>query len=192
MQSVPVLQTWREDGCVIAGYSGRLAPVKGVEYFVQAMFTVKQTVKNAKFAIVGDGEERERLTALVKKLGLENDVVFLGYRTDVQNVMSQLDVIVLPSLTEGLPLTPIEAFSVGKPVVATAVDGTPEVVQDGVNGYLISTKNVDELATKLTCLLQDERLRSQFGESAKRRYEEEFSFEIYAKRITEYYQSVCK
>ena len=192
IQPVALLQAWRKDGCVIAGYSGRLAPVKGVEYFVQAVPTVKTSVPNAKFVIVGDGEEKERLVALVKELGLEDDVVFLGYRTDVQNVMSQMDVIVLPSLTEGLPLTPIEAFSVGKPVVATAVDGTPEIVQDGVNGYLISTKNAQELADRLACLMQDERQRIRFGENAKQRYEEEFSFETYAKRITEYYQSVCK
>ncbi|MBR2023320.1 MAG: glycosyltransferase family 4 protein [Clostridia bacterium] len=192
IQPVPTLQAWRKDGCVIAGYSGRLSPVKGLEYFVQAMPIVKQSVPNAKFAIVGDGEEKARLTELVKALEMENDVVFLGYRTDVQNVIGQMDVIVLPSLTEGLPLTPIEAFSVGRPVVATAVDGTPEVVQDGKNGYLISTKNAGEIADKLIQLMLDKRQRICFGESAKQRYEEEFSFAMYAKRITEYYQTVCK
>ena len=192
IQPVPTLQAWRKDGCVIAGYSGRLSPVKGVEYFVQAVPTVKTSVPNAKFVIVGDGEEKERLVALVKELELEEDVVFLGYRTDVQNIMSQMDVIVLPSLTEGLPLTPIEAFSVGRPVVATAVDGTPEIVQDGVNGYLIPPRKVDEIAEKLVWILQDEEKRTAFGKNAQRRFAEEFSFEIYEKKITEYYQNVCR
>ena len=192
VEEIAVLKTWKETGNLIVGNSGRICVLKGMDEFLRAVPQIKTSVPNAKFVIIGDGEEKDNLMALTKQLEIEDDVVFLGYRTDVQNALSQVDVVALTSHSEGLPLTPIEAFSVGKPMVATAVGGTVEVVQDGVNGYLIPPRDVDEIAEKLVQILQDEETRKTFGENARKRYEEQFSFAVYEKKITEYYQSVCK
>lgn len=192
IDEIEPLTAWKQAGNLIVGNSGRICVLKGMDEFLRAIPQIQKHVPHSKFAIIGDGEEKDNLIALTKELGIEDDVAFLGYRTDVQNALAQVDVVALTSHSEGLPLTPIEAFSVGKPMVATAVGGTPEVVQDGVNGYLIPPRKVDEIAEKLVWILQDEEKRTAFGENAQRRFAEEFSFEIYEKKITEYYQNVCK
>lgn len=137
---IPLLTEYRENGYKIIGNVGRLSEQKGMEYFINAVPGVIEKFPKTKFVIVGDGEDKDKLVNMVKQMNLDEYITFLGYRSDIQNVMSQMDFIVLSSLWEGLPLTPIEAFSVGKTVVATAVDGTPEIVQNGINGILIKPK----------------------------------------------------
>ena len=127
---IPLLTEYRENGYKIIGNVGRLSEQKGMEYFINAVPGVIEKFPKTKFVIVGDGEDKDKLVNMVKQMNLDEYITFLGYRSDIQNVMSQMDFIVLSSLWEGLPLTPIEAFSVGKTVVATAVDGTPEIVQN--------------------------------------------------------------
>ena len=109
---------------------------------------------NVVFFLVGEGELKESLIHLTEQMGISKNVVFMGYRDDIQNVMSQLDFVVLSSLWEGLPLTPIEAFSVGKTVIGTQVDGTPEIIYDGINGYLVEPKNAKQLANKICYFVQ--------------------------------------
>lgn len=113
--------------------------------------------------ISGSGEDEAKLKQLSKDLRVEECLTFLGYRNDIQNLMSQLDLIVLSSLWEGLPLTPIEAFSVGKTIIATSVDGTPEVVKNMDNGLLIEPRNNCQIAEKINWMLEnpDEKSRKK-------------------------------
>ena len=124
---------------------------------------------------------------MVKEKNMDEYITFLGYRSDIQNVMSQMDFIVLSSLWEGLPLTPIEAFSVGKTVVATAVDGTPEIVQNGINGILIKPKDIKEMVSNICYLLHNIDVIDRFQVSAKERYKE-FSFEKLRMNYVEFYR----
>ena len=102
--------------------------------------------------------------------------------------MSQLDLIVLTSLWEGLPLTPIEAFSVGKTIVATAVDGTIEIVDDEVNGILVTPKNIEEIADGIKKLIFDDNKRHKLELNARLKYEEKFSFNSFCKKYESYYK----
>ena len=93
-------------------------------------------------------------------------------------------------MTEGLPLTPIEAFSQGIPMVATKVGGTVEIVRDGENGYLVKSKSVLEIAEKINKLVEDNAIYIRFSKNAKKTYETEYSFDVFKKRIVSYYENI--
>lgn len=190
IEIVDELKQAREDGYTLVGNIGRLSEQKGMTYFIQAAAKVIKDCPDIKFYIIGSGELENELKAEAKKLLPDETLIFLGYRSDIQNVMSQLDFVVLSSLWEGLPLTPIEAFSVGKPVVATNVDGTPEIVQDRKNGLLVMPKDVDGLAEAMVEMVENKADREQFGVDGYKRYMEEFSFGKMAERYVEYYGGV--
>lgn len=181
----------RKAGYTLVGNIGRLSEQKGMTYFIQAAAKVLRTCPKTKFYVVGSGELEVELKEEVEKWLLPKSLFFLGYRFDVQNVMSQLDFVVLSSLWEGFPLTPIEAFSVGKAVVATAVDGTPEIVEDKKNGLLVKSKDVDCLARAMIEMIENEDKRILFGKNAYKRYIDEFSFEKMAERYVQYYERLC-
>lgn len=190
IQPIEVLNREKQEGNILIGNVGRLSEQKGMRYFIEAAQLVSETHPEARFFIVGAGEEEDYLCQLVREKGLEDTVFFLGYRSDVQNVMSQLDFIVLSSLWEGLPLTPIEAFSVGKTVIGTAVDGTPEVIRDGIDGYLVEPKDSTQLAMKICFMIEHPEIRSRFEQQAKKRYSDGFSFEKLTQEYTEYYEEL--
>lgn len=190
IKEVPELVEARKKEKIIVGNIGRLSEQKGIEYFIRASGKVLERYPDMKLFIVGDGEESEKLKTLAHRILPDESFAFMGFRPDIQNIMSQMDFIVLSSLWEGLPLTPIEAFSVGKPVVATAVDGTPEIVSGGENGILVEAGNVNELAEAICMLCGDEGLRRQMGNEAYRTYSREFSFDIMAERYIEFYKEL--
>ena len=189
---VPVEMLYKEHAKenVLIGNIGRLSEQKGMTYFIEAAEITTRTYPEARFIIVGDGEEREQLHAQIEKKKLQNKILFLGYRNDIQNVMSQLDFVVLSSLWEGLPLTPIEAYSVGKTVIGTAVDGTPEIIRDGVDGYLVEPRNPMQLAEKMNELIENPEMRESMGIQAMKRYQDEFSFEKLSERYIAFYEGL--
>ncbi len=171
------LEKARQQGYTLVGNIGRLSEQKGMEYFIKAAALVYKENPNIRFYIVGDGEDAEKLKALADSLLPDGILTFMGYRSDIQNVMSQMDFIVLSSLWEGLPLTPIEAFSVGKTVIATNVDGTPEIVKDGENGLLIESKDVEKLSENIIRLANNQEELQYLSKNAKIFYEKKYSFE---------------
>ena len=189
---VPIEMLYKEHakGNVLIGNIGRLSEQKGMTYFIKAAEIATKTHPEARFIIVGDGEEREQLHAQIEKKKLQNKILFLGYRNDIQNVMSQLDFVVLSSLWEGLPLTPIEAYSVGKTVIGTAVDGTLEIIRDGVDGYLVEPRNPMQLAEKMNELIENPEMRESMGIQAMKRYQDEFSFEKLSERYVFFYEEL--
>ena len=189
---VPIEMLYKEHakGKVLIGNIGRLSEQKGMTYFIEAAEITTRTHPEARFIIVGDGEEREQLHAQIEKKKLQNKILFLGYRNDIQNVMNQLDFVVLSSLWEGLPLTPIEAYSVGKTVIGTAVDGTPEIIRDGVDGYLVEPRNPMQLAEKMNELIENPEMRKELELQAKERYQTEFSFDNLTQRYIEFYKLI--
>ena len=189
---VPIKVLYQEHtkGNVLIGNIGRLSEQKGMSYFIEAAEITAKTHPEARFIIVGDGEDKETLHEQVVKENLEEKVLFLGYRNDIQNVMSQLDFVVLSSLWEGPPLTPIEAYSVGKTVVGTAVDGTPEIIRDSVDGYLVEPRNPVQLAEKMNELIENPEMRKSMGIQAIKRYQAEFSFEKLSERYIDFYEGL--
>lgn len=155
---------------LVIGTVARLEPVKGVEYFIDAIKIImdyKLQVADCKFLIVGDGSEMVKMKQKVKKLNIEDKVIFTGMREDVPELISIMDIYVQPSLNEGMGKTIVLAQLLGKPVVATRVQGIPSVVLDGKTGILVEPKNPIQLAESISKLVKDEKLRQQLGENAK-------------------------
>jgi glycosyltransferase involved in cell wall biosynthesis len=134
IETIEALKRKKKERHILVGNIGRLSEQKGMSYFIDAAEIVTRSHPEVRFVIVGDGELKDQLHGYVKSKKLQDVIMFLGYRNDIQNVISQMDFIVLSSLWEGLPLTPIEAYSVGKTVIGTAVDGTQEIIRNGVDG----------------------------------------------------------
>ena len=186
------VEKYKKAGYTIIANVGRLSEQKGMEYFIEAAEIINRKNKMAKFLIIGSGQDEEKLKTMVKEKKLENEIIFMGYRSDIQNLMSQVDFVVLSSLWEGLPLTPIEAFSVGKTIIATSVDGTIEIVKNGENGFLVEPRNSEKLAEKVIELIENKEKRKQFENNAKKTYETEFSFEKLKKQYLDYYNEIIK
>ena len=184
----PLVKKLHDQGCFVIGNIGRLSEQKGMEYYIKAIPDVIKECPQARFVIAGSGEDESKLKELSKRIGVDKYLTFLGYRNDVQKLMSQLDLVVLSSLWEGLPLTPIEAFSVGKTVVATAVDGTPEVVNDGINGLLIESKSSRQIAEKVIWMVEHPEEKIKMEQNALKTFEEEFSFDVFSDAVLDYYR----
>lgn len=180
----------RHQGYFVIGNIGRLSEQKGMQYYINAIPIVLKECPQARFVIVGNGIEESKLKELSTSLGINDFLSFLGYRNDIQNLMSQLDLVVLSSLWEGLPLTPIEAFSVGKTVVATAVDGTPEIVKDGENGLLVDARDSNQIAQKIIWMIKNESLKKKMELNAKKTFEAKFSFKVFKNSVLEYYRRI--
>lgn len=183
----PLVKKLHDEGCFVIGNVGRLSEQKGMKFFINAIPKVLKEHPNARFLLIGSGEEETELRNLTNNLGLEYKVLFLGYRTDIQNLMSQLDLVVLSSLWEGFPLTPIEAFSVGKTIVATAVDGTVEIVKDSINGLLIEAKSPEQIADKVNWMIEHPNEKIKMERNASVSYKEEFSMNVFAKGYIDCY-----
>lgn len=184
------LKELKSKGYFLVGNIGRLSEQKGMEFFIKAIPEIMKKEKSIRFIIVGDGELRDKLENLVKMMELEDYITFLGYRNDVLNVIDQLDLIVLSSLWEGLPLTPIETFMQGKTIVATDVDGTSEIVKDKINGILIRDRNVEDIVNAVLRLYNDEDMRNNMEKMALQTYLDEFTFEKFIEKYKKFYLEI--
>jgi L-malate glycosyltransferase len=172
-------------GIVVA----RLDRLKGHECLLRALAVLRDQQQSLTMLLVGDGPERASLEKLAQELGLGPDRLrFLGYRADVSDLLSAADLFVLPSLTEGLPLSVLEAMAHALPVVATPVGGIPEVITDGQDGLLVPVNQPEELARVLSDLLRDSARRQSLGETGYRHVRDRFSFERMAGEYEELYR----
>lgn len=184
----PELKADKENGYFMVANIGRINEQKGMEYFVRAYQKVWQKHKQIKFYIIGTGVQEEEIKQLAIKE--KADVQFMGYRTDIQNIIAQMDLIVLSSLWEGFPLTPIETFSMGKTMVATDVDGTSEIIQDGINGCLVKPKDSDQLAEKICWMIEHPEQKTLMEKEALRSFINKFSIDVFAQKYLDLYRSI--
>jgi glycosyltransferase involved in cell wall biosynthesis len=146
---------------LLFGAVSRLVPEKGTDLCLEAFRKLRedQTLRPSRLVIVGDGPERPRLEQTARQFGLSECVLFAGFRADMPAVLSSIDVLVLSSHLEGLPLTVLEALSVGRPVIATQVSGTPEIFTNANLGWLVRPNDTEQLARALraaTCQTDEE------------------------------------
>lgn len=186
----PFIKELHNQGYFLVGNVGRLSEQKGMEYFIRAIPEVVKRNANVRFLMIGSGEKEEELKLLAKETGAAAYLYFLGYRDDVQNLMAQLDLLVLSSLWEGLPLTPMEAYSVGRTIVATAVDGTVEIVRDGIDGFLVPSRDSHGIAERISYMVENDSVRHELERNAAERYQSEFSFEVFAEAYISYYEGL--
>jgi len=161
----------------LVGCVGRLAPVKGVEYFVRMAGSLGFQLPRARFVVAGSGPEESRLREIAYAHNLGDRLLFLGHVSPVAPVLAACDVVVIPSLSEGFSLVAAEAMALARPVVGTSVGGLVDVVVDGETGLLVPPGDPEALAAAVARLLRDPALASAMGEAGARRAEEHFTLE---------------
>jgi glycosyltransferase involved in cell wall biosynthesis len=184
-----------EDAIVI-GHVGRLAPVKGQRELIEAVARLLPAHRSVRLLVVGRDLERggayeRELARFAASLGVGAAVAFAGYRPNAAAALREVDVLALPSWIEGLPLVVLEAMAHGKPVVATAVGGTPEAVADGETGLLVQPRDVGSLAKALGTVAGDPELRRRLGEAGRRRVREHFDAAAMEGRVLEVYDEIA-
>lgn len=188
-QLVSELGTGRD--AALIGMAARLQPVKGHRFFIEAAASVLREQPNAHFVLVGDGPLRREIQDQVGVLGIAERVHMLGDRTDAGQLIPAFDLLVLPSLHEGLPNAVMEAMSAGVPVVATAVGGTKELIIDGETGYLVPPGDSAALAERILFALDDPNV-SNLVAAAQARIASSFSMERMVGSVEQLYDELME
>ena len=171
------------NGKFLIGTIGRLTEQKGIDVFIKAINLIKEDYPQVIGVIIGEGEKKEELQELVYKLKVSENIIFLGYQENIIDILEQLKYVVLVSRWEGFPLTPIEAFSQGKAVIATDIPGNNEIVKDGVNGLLVKKEDFRALANAMKRLIENPQLLYNLEKTAKDNYSQNYE---YSKFVTNY------
>ncbi len=174
----------------VVGVVGRLEPQKGHRFLLEAFQKVSCEIPNARLLFVGDGGLRAELEEQAHQLGILSRILFTGFRADVPRLLDAMDLVVLPSLHEGMPLSAIEAAAMAKPVVATRVDGTAEVVQDGTTGWLVPPANPWALSEAILATLRNPSEARHMGETARQNALTRFDLSLQVEATAKVYQEV--
>lgn len=167
---------------------GKFKKAKNHFLLVEAFAKAMSKEPRLRLVLAGDGSLRKRVEMKVKRLGLKDKVDFLGWRSDTPLLLENCDVFVLSSDWEGFGSVLVEAMASGKPIVATKVGGVPEVVEDGVTGFLVPPQDSDALASAILRLAKDEKLRKMMGNKGRERVVEEFDISLTARRYEQLYK----
>ena len=176
----------------LIGMLGRINAQKSHQYFLMAASEVLKEEPHARFLIVGDGPLRAAQEKLAKSLGIEPSVIFTGFRTDIPQIMGDLDISALSSLTEALAIVKMEAMAMGKPVVSFDVGGVSELVINGKTGFLILPKDWKSFAQAIIGLIRDKQKALQMGMSGRKRVEEMFSLDIMVHKHEQLYSEIAQ
>ena len=162
-------------GAFVVGWVGRMTGVKDTAAVLDIVRAARERGVDAVLCMVGDGPDRERLEQLAHELGIARVCYFVGYQEDVAGYYRLFDAFVLPSVNEGTPVSAIESLASRTPVVANRVGGVPDVVRDGIDGFLVEPGDVDGAAEKLETLAANPELRARMGEAGRSRVLERYS-----------------
>lgn len=166
-----------------------LTEKKGHRYLLKALKIIKGKCNSLKALIVGDGPLRHELRNIAGEYGLQDSVIFTGQREDIRELLEISDLFVLPSLQEGLPLAVIEAMSTGLPVIATAVGGVPDVIDDGKTGILVPFGNLEALSNAVLTLLADPKKKERIGRCGQRAAIDNFGSEKMVAEVDKLYRA---
>lgn len=172
---------------VTVGVAARLSREKGVDVFLRAAALLTKRDPGMRFVIAGDGPERERLQELTKELDLASSVTFLGFCTDMHAFLSTLDMFVQPSRVDAMPMSVLEAMAQGLPVIASAVGGLPEILDNGGRGCLALPGDANSLATAILHLSSDENLRSTLSAAGREHVRQRCSAVAMARQYRDLY-----
>ena len=184
-----------KEGDVIIGAVGLLTKRKG---FSTLLDSIKMIIDNTaqtgiSVFIIGEGEDRELLENKIEALGLKNHVNLIGFRSDVLDYVKDFDVFILPSISnEDMPYVIVEAMMLKKPVIASRVAGTPEVVLDGETGIIVAPGAIKELADAIYTMVNDASLRLNYGRRGYERYNEYFRYDVIMKKYRDFFYSLVR
>ncbi len=178
-----------EGGPVVTSI-GRFVPYKGYTHLIEAAALVARARPEAHWLLVGDGEQRGELERRSRALGMDGKIHFMGWREDIPEILAASDVFVMPSLAEHFGRVLIEAMAMGKPVVATAAGGTPEIVLDGETGLLVPPGQAAPLAAAVLSVLGDPALAERLGAAGRRRAVADFSLTRHAAALAALYEEL--
>jgi glycosyltransferase involved in cell wall biosynthesis len=187
----PDMNRARSVGRIRLGYVGWLSPEKGLAVLVEAFANLRRT-HDVQLSIIGEGPAKESVQRQVESLGLLDHVTFHGYMRDPEAIYSMMDLLILPSLTEGIPLTLLEGMSFGLPIVASDVGGVPEVLQDNLSGLLTRPGRVDDLVEKMAALIRNPGLRARLGGGARERVSSICDIDKWKTTLLKVYHDVAK
>jgi glycosyltransferase involved in cell wall biosynthesis len=180
---------------LVIGYVGWLIPIKGVTHLIRAMTNVTEKYPESLLVLVGKGDDKGaeeiKLKEQVESLGLADKVLFLGWRSDVAEIMGCFDIFVLPSLNEGMGRVLVEAMAVGLPIVASRVGGIPDLIKDGRNGLLVPPADATALAKAVCALLEDKEKRKRMGKVGKKMCRP-YSAEAMVEQIDDLYRQLLE
>jgi glycosyltransferase involved in cell wall biosynthesis len=179
---------WLPTNAPIVGCVGALVEHKGHRHLIHAAVDIVRAIPEARVVILGEGELRDELTRMIHELGLERHVLLPGFRPDVLSLLKTFDVFVMPSITEGLGTSILDAMACGKAVVASAVGGIPEVVAAEETGLLVPARNPTALAAAVVRLLGDRPLADRFGAAGRTRVEQRFTAERMVQETLDVYR----
>jgi glycosyltransferase involved in cell wall biosynthesis len=179
-----------EPGIPVLGNVGRLSPQKNPIDWVRVAEVVVKAVPECNFLLVGDGPLRHQVESLISETGLANRTILTGIRRDVPRLLAAMDVFLLTSLWEGLPRVIPQAMAMGVPVVANYADGTSEVIDHGVTGYLCEPGRVLEMAEHCIELLKDPKLKKQMGIKGQETVQKEFDLRVMVNQIEHLYEKM--
>lgn len=176
----------------VVGIVAVFRPQKNHELFLLAAQEILKRNKNICFLLVGDGPTRKRIEDLALKLGIAKSCIFTGSRRDIPDILSIIDIGVLSSHWEGLPLAVLEYMASSKPIVATGVGGIPEVIQDGVNGFLIPAGDFKMLAQRVSLLLDNKDLALEMGRKGLLILRRGFTMDSMMRKIEDLYARILR
>jgi len=177
------------DGEPLIAHLSNFRPVKRIGDVVEAFAIVRGDIK-ARLVMIGEGPERGNAEYVARKMGVEHDVLFLGNQDHVHRLLPLMDVLLLPSRTESFGLAALEAMACGAIPVATRVGGVPEVITDGVDGFLAEVGDVQSMAQRILRLLREPKLRKEIAEAARFTAETRFCSTLIIPQYEEYYRRV--
>ena len=163
---------------------------KGHHVLIEAIPQILRAVPDAVFVFAGDGPQSQNIAHAIRDRGLESSVHLLGLRRDIPNVLKSIDAFVLPTLEEALGTSFLEAMAMGKPVVGTRVGGVPEVIREGVNGFLVKPNDPADLAGATIRLLEDPERARLMGLEGRKIVEAEFTVQGMCQRMHDLYRSM--
>jgi glycosyltransferase involved in cell wall biosynthesis len=175
---------------LVVGMIACFKPQKSPQDFIKLASLIKNISEEIRFILVGDGVLRKKIERLICKFNLKNQVILTGWRRDIPQVLSAIDVFVLTSLWEGLPVAVLEAMASGKPVVATNTGGIQEVVIEGKTGFLLPPPNMEKMSERISLLLKDETLRRNMGQNARQGLDFNFSLGNMIRNTESIYENV--
>jgi glycosyltransferase involved in cell wall biosynthesis len=174
----------------IVGWVGRMTAVKRTDDVIRALRGLVERGVDAYLCLVGDGPDRDHLERYAHELGVVKRCLFVGYQDDVARFYSAIDALVLPSVNEGTPVSVMEALAAQRPVVATRVGGTPDVIRDGVDGYLVEVGDANALSERLAGLANDPERRARMGAKGREQVLGRYAVERLVDDIDRLYRSL--